>query len=747
MRLLRHKEDGELDIVNFGDGPVPPYAILSHTWGAEEDEVTFLDLVTGAGKAKCGYHKLWACGEQARKDKLHYFWVDTCCIKKADKAELSLAIQSMFRWYKNAVKCYAYLSDVSTEKGEVGSTLNSDCEHAIRASRWFTRGWTLQELLAPTTVQFFSYEWDLLGDKTSLQSLIRETTGIPSRALSGIPLSRFSVDERLQWKGDRKTTCEEDAWYSLAGILDVQVVPAYSEGAASAFKRLMDETNKLKDCLRDIRNTDPRDDKKRIEETKGGLLVDSYRWILDHTTFQQWQNGQDNQLLWIKGDPGKGKTMLLCGIIDELHSSQFKTTHLAYFFCQATDSRINSATAVLRGLLYMMLDQQPSLVLHVRKKYDEAGRALFEDVNAWVALTDIFENVLHDPNLEDTYFIIDALDECVTALPKLLNLIAKSSSVSSRIKWIVSSRNEPIIEEQLERAGSKIRVSLELNAEHISTAVSCFIQWKVDQLAEQKKYDTKTWDAVLGYLKSNANDTFLWVALVCQSLESTAKRNVLKKLNSFPSGLEKLYQRMMQQISVSDDAGLCKQILALNALVYRPLTLGELLVIVDPSECIESETQLRELIGFCGSFLTIRKDTIYFVHQSAQDYLLAKATEEIHPRGVHAIHQSIYSRSIVMLSGILHRDMYNLQVPGFPADRIEPPDPDPLRVSRYSCIYWVDHLCASNPDFRADCDLQIVDEFMKKKYLYWLEGISLCKSIVKAIVSLTRLNTLVQVRH
>jgi hypothetical protein len=171
------------------------------------------------------------------------------------------------------------------------------------------------------------------------------------------------------------------------------------------------------------------------------------------------------------------------------------------------------------------------------------------------------------------------------------------------------------------------------------------------------------------------------------------------------------------------------------------------LVFVDPSECIESETQLREMIGFCGSFLTIRKDTIYFVHQSAQDYLLAKANEEIHPRGVQATHQSIYSSSIVMLSGILRRDMYNLQAPGFPTDKIEPPDPDPLRASRYSCIYWVDHLCASNPDFRADGDLHIVDEFMKKKYLYWLEGLSLCKSIAKGIVSLTRLNTLVQVRY
>jgi hypothetical protein len=194
----------------------------------------------------------------------------------------------------------------------------------------------------------------------------------------------------------------------------------------------------------------------------------------------------------VKGDPGKGKTMLLCGIINELYSSMPKTALLSYFFCQATDSRINNATAVLRGLLYMLVKQQPSLVSHIRKKHDDAGKALFEDTNAWVALTEIFVDVLQDPGLSMTYVVIDALDECVNNLPKLLNFIAKQSSASSRIKWIVSSRNLPDIEEQLEQAGHKVRLSLELNADSVSAAVSVFIQHKVSQLAQQKKYDKQT---------------------------------------------------------------------------------------------------------------------------------------------------------------------------------------------------------------------------------------------------------------
>jgi hypothetical protein len=400
MRLLRYNEQGELSIVSFDDRATPPYSILSHTWGADAEEVTFADLATGDGKAKRGYKKVRFCGQQARQDGLEYFWVDTCCIDKTDKAELSHAIRSMFRWYQNAARCYVYLLDVSAAKRESDRMLSKfTWEPAFRSSRWFTRGWTLQELLAPSTVEFFSQEWTKLGDKTSLKLLIHKITSISLEALNGAPLSQFSVDERLRWKGDRQTKREEDGWYSLSGIFDVEIAPAYSEGAASAFRRLMDEVHKLERCVQDMRSTDPSDDKKRIEDTKGGLLADSYCWVLDNTTFQQWQQDIHGGLLWVKGDPGKGKTMLLCGIIDELQSSLPKTALLAYFFCQATNSRVSSATAVLRGLLYMLVSQQLSLVSHVRKKHDHAGKALFEDANAWVALTEIFTDLLQDPQL------------------------------------------------------------------------------------------------------------------------------------------------------------------------------------------------------------------------------------------------------------------------------------------------------------------------------------------------------------
>jgi hypothetical protein len=749
MRLLKYEEDGRLTISNFDDNAIPPYAILSHTWGADAEEVTFADVAEGGNKHKSGYKKIRFCGEQAHQDRLQYFWVDTCCIDKTDKAELSLAIQSMFRWYQDATKCYVYLSDVLIKKRKAESiSTKFTWEPAFRSSRWFKRGWTLQELLAPSIVEFFSQEWEKLGNKMSLMSIISKITGIPHQALRGT-FSQFDIEDRLRWKGDRKTKLKEDIAYSLSGICNVDIAPVYGEGEEEAFRRLHDKIRKQEECLRDLRATDPRNDKKRIEETKGGLLADSYRWVLDNTTFQQWQQDPQSHLLWIKGDPGKGKTMLLCGIINELQKVINNAT-VSHFFCQATDSRINSATAVLRGLLYMLVIKQPSLMSHVRKKHEHASKSLFEDANAWVALKEIFVDVLQDPSLRPTYLVVDALDECVTNLPKLLEFVAKQSSASSRVKWIVSSRNWPDIKAQLERAGHKVQLSLELNAKSVAAAVDIFIQQKVDELAQEKRYKAQVRHAVLQHLRSNANDTFLWVALVCQDLKTTPKWNVLQKLALFPPGLDSLYKRMMDQIRESDGAEMCRQVLASTAILYRPVTIHELIALVEQLEDLDDLESVREIVGLCGSFLTLREDTVYFVHQSAKDFLFAQAYNEAFPEGSEAVHRTLLLRSLAILSRTLRRDMYSLEAPGYLIENVNLPEADPLAVSRYPCIYWIEHLCGSELESLANSvgGLQVlgaVDEFLRKKYLYWLEGLSLCKSVGAGVVSMEKLWSLVQV--
>ena len=244
MRLLRLGDHGMPYLTEFSGNKIPhPYAILSHTWRLDGDEVTFKDVLEGTSKDKAGYDKIRFCAEQAAYDGLQYFWVDTCSIDKSSSAELQEAINSMFHWYRNAAKCYVYLSDVPNPAFDANDNFNQlPYESAFRQSRWFTRGWTLQELLAPASVEFFSQDGKRLGDKESLQRQIHEITGIALPALQGTtPLSQFSVDERFRWAQSRQTTREEDWAYSLLGIFDIFMPLIYGEGREKAVVRLRKE--------------------------------------------------------------------------------------------------------------------------------------------------------------------------------------------------------------------------------------------------------------------------------------------------------------------------------------------------------------------------------------------------------------------------------------------------------------------------------------------------------------------------
>ncbi|EGR45412.1 uncharacterized protein TRIREDRAFT_41660, partial [Trichoderma reesei QM6a] len=222
---------------------VPQYAILSHTWGPDDEEVVFKDVENGTGMNKAGYSKIRFCADQASRDGLKHFWVDSCCIDKSDSVELSEAINSMFRWYSNAARCYVYLSDVSIANPEEASELKLLYEwgNNFENSRWFTRGWTLQELLAPKTVEFFTKEGWMLGNKGLLAQKIHVITGIAIPALLGQPLSTFTVEERLGWAEKRSTTREEDWAYSLLGIFGIFMPLIYGEGKGNATRRLKAE--------------------------------------------------------------------------------------------------------------------------------------------------------------------------------------------------------------------------------------------------------------------------------------------------------------------------------------------------------------------------------------------------------------------------------------------------------------------------------------------------------------------------
>ncbi|KAF2242355.1 HET-domain-containing protein, partial [Trematosphaeria pertusa] len=244
MRLLKAKTLEFEDILREDETPV--YAILSHTWG--KDEVTFKDMQKRRAQAeeKQGYGKITRCAEQALRDGIHYCWVDSCCINKNSSAELSEAINSMFRWYRNAIICYAFLSDVP-ERPEEDSWAQQDAWGGrFKDSRWFTRGWTLQELIAPRNLTFFSSNWARIGTKADMSGLLESLTGVPADVLLSGETSSSSIAQRMSWAANRSTSRVEDVAYCLMGIFDVNMAMLYGEGE-KAFLRLQEEIIRTSD--------------------------------------------------------------------------------------------------------------------------------------------------------------------------------------------------------------------------------------------------------------------------------------------------------------------------------------------------------------------------------------------------------------------------------------------------------------------------------------------------------------------
>ncbi|KAI1461616.1 heterokaryon incompatibility protein-domain-containing protein [Annulohypoxylon moriforme] len=228
MRLLNART---FEVREFSDDESQTYAILSHTWG--DEECSFQQMSAPDVSTRKGYTKIKYCCQQAIKEGLEWVWVDTCCIDKTSTAELSEAINSMFRWYKNAAICYAYLADVTDI-------------HELAQSRWMTRGWTLQELIAPKDVHFYSMNWRYLGSKHDLQDELQRITGIDRLILSTGVFNEACIAKRMSWAANRKTTRIEDIAYSLLGIFEVNMPLLYGEGRRS-FIRLQEEIMKISD--------------------------------------------------------------------------------------------------------------------------------------------------------------------------------------------------------------------------------------------------------------------------------------------------------------------------------------------------------------------------------------------------------------------------------------------------------------------------------------------------------------------
>jgi hypothetical protein len=467
MRLLYTASDGRLSWTGdlIGD-QIPPYAILSHTWDGQEvaykDLQNHRDIEDVDARLKDGYQKIFFCAQQAKRDGLDYFWVDTCCIDKSNNTELSEAINSMFRWYQNAKKCYVYLSDVEN------TTLNGDgdSESAFKQSRWFTRGWTLQELLAPKTVEFFSKEKVRLGDKESLKYVIHDVTGISVNALSGGDLSKFDVAERFSWAEKRQTTREEDGAYCLLGIFGTYMSLIYGEGKDNAIKRLQKQ---IQDAIEDdagnsMSNTKSHSQgqEERLSKICTWLLApdpstnyykahkqrqaETGLWLLDSPTFTAWKQRAASRL-WLYGIPGCGKTILSSTIIEHLlqYCNDDIRTVTAYFYFDFNDAQKQDPELMIRSLLCQLLQRLSTTPKGVDALFSSCKNGQQLSLHALLEVTSqVMQQFTH------VYVVLDALDEC-TQRQELMDVLETMAGWRlDNVHLLMTSRKERDIESSLE---------------------------------------------------------------------------------------------------------------------------------------------------------------------------------------------------------------------------------------------------------------------------------------------------------
>ncbi|KAL7928950.1 quinon protein alcohol dehydrogenase-like superfamily [Trichoderma chlorosporum] len=415
--------------------------------------------------------------------------------------------------------------------------------------------------------------------------------------------------------------------------------------------------------------------------------------------------------------------------------------NLGYFFCQAADTRINSAAAVLGGLVTSMLERQVSVLSKIQAKYEDR----LEGPNAWVVLCEIFEAVIQDPSFKESIFVVDALDECLENTTNLLRFIVQTSD---RTKWLISSRNEKVIEPELRSIPSSRILSLE-HAEYTSKSIEIYITSRIKEV-EALEEDEELWRKTLNTLKEKAMGTFLWVSLVVEQLRDAAHWEVEDVLEEVPEGLESLYGLILSQASgrlKRKGQEACQILLSIVTAAERPLHLMELYTFMSYQWVhFTSGVNLQDLKSItkdCGSIFSIRDNIVYFIHQSAKDYIV----KEKFSMGLHYQHLKMFQASTAAMSRDLKYDMYNLKSPGIHINEIEPQRPDPMGPIKYCCLFWAQHLLSyyrfaeesvQNPDINA-----MLYKFLKKTFLSWVESLALMRSLPLALDIFQKLKYLI----
>ncbi|KAL5313288.1 hypothetical protein ACEPPN_019021 [Leptodophora sp. 'Broadleaf-Isolate-01'] len=767
MRLLQSDGDGNLSLAEFFGDDMPKYAILSHRW--EAGEVTFKDMKDGTSKGKAGYGKIQFCGVQARRDGLEYFWVDTCCIDKSSSAELSEAINSMFRWYQKATRCYVYLSDVTIRKRKENDR-SAECtwESAFRASKWFIRGWTLQELLAPRSVEFFSREGHGLGDKRILEQQIHEITGIPTTALQDNPLSQFDVDERFSWARSRETTRAEDKAYSLFGIFDVQMPLLYGEGKVKAFQRLRDAIDipfkgPEKDLLSllpfatnaPFNSRDHEHEPACLPETRVDLLQEIYGWA-------DGKDGQDEQrIFWLNGLAGMGKSTISRTVAHEYNEQ--KRLGASFFFSKGGGDA-GHAGMFFTTLAVQLARNVPSLRQYIceaaKNRNDIASLSLSEQ---WRQLVLSPLSNLHSQSCQTYIIVLDALDECEDDkdVRIILQLLAEARSLTTvQLRIFLTSRPEIPIRHgirSIPQAEHQDFVLHNIQPMIINHDIFLFLEHHLGIIGQELNIGAG-WPGgeVLRQLVEYASGLFIWASTTCRFIRE-GRRFARKRLDTILKGsssavtapekhLNEIYLTVLKH-SISSDysdeekeeaCDMLKHLLGSTVVLLSPLSTSALRRLLQVSR-VDVNSTFDDL----HAILDIPKDPtrpLRLHHPSFRDFLLSKDRCGGYWVDEKEAHKLVATSCIQLMSQTLKKDICDMHAPGTQASQVDcsclqeylPPE------VQYACLYWVQHLQRSGAQAS---DGEDVYRFLQAHLLHWLEALGWMGKISEGIQAILALES------
>jgi hypothetical protein len=489
--------------------------------------------------------------------------------------------------------------------------------------------------------------------------------------------------------------------------------------------------------------------KNRLKENKDKLLPKSIDWILQDPKYIGWKDGDDVCLLWIKGGAGKGKTMISIGLIERLSRPQDESTVVTYFFCQDADYELKTLEAIIKGLILQLVTQQMDLKESLRRRWDTTNARFDEDVTSWRTLWNIFLEMLSRCKCPRVYVIVDALDECQDdGMADFLKIIVRTGlDQPSKIKWLLTSRPLDSAEQELLAGSDQVGVSLELNQKHLSEVVKTYIASKAIELDRRHHYGPTLRQKVETELAAKAEDTMLWVSLVCRRLESVHRDKALTTIQDLSPDLHDFYRRVFNQLNEGESAVVkgCMRLLKAMMLAYRPLNVEEVGSVTGLSDQLVA---IEAWVDRCASFVKRRGTDIEFVHQSARDYLAGKDGQSMFDSYEHYGHSEI---ALNCLSHLTERLKVNLVDLSRPDSTRESMKLNALAVSvDYAASFWVQHL-----DFvrqttlvqNALAEQGEVGTFLRTRLLEWLEYLSLFDRLPSAIKVLSTLTDIVRIRH